>query len=372
MMHEDITEEKQAKEALMESRHFIDNLVETANVMIVGLNTNGDVTLFNPAAELVTGYARSEVEGQNWFKLMLPKEDSSEIHQEFIRLMSRGLPKLFENAIVTKMGKERIISWSNSVIAQNGKIVGTLSFGVDVTERKQTEGKVQQYQKRLKALATKLTVAEEAERRRIATELHDHVGQSLVLARMQMAAMRKSVGDEKLAGKLDDISETLREAVDDTRHLMFDLSPPAMHEIGLGAAISEWVEEQIEKRHGISAAFSDNMEEGYRKPLPEDVQAVLFRNVRELLINVVKHAQPDHVRVFLDSKDDILKIVVQDDGIGFDTPSADEKIGVEGGFGLFSIRERMADMGGTFEITSEPGNGCTAVLTVPMRTKEQE
>ena len=109
----------------------------------------------------------------------------------------------------------------------------------DISARKQAEEQISNYQERLKALASQLTVTEEKERRRIAVDLHDRIGQSLALARIQIAAGKKSAADDGLAVKLDDISEILREAVQDTRHLIFDLSPPAMHEIGLGAAISE-------------------------------------------------------------------------------------------------------------------------------------
>ncbi len=203
------------------------------------------------------------------------------------------------------------------------------------------------------------------ERRRIAADLHDHVGQSLALARLQIAEAKKSAAEAVLVTKLDKISETLREAVHDTRHLMFDLNPLAMHQIGLGAAISEWLEDQIEKRYGIKTEFFDNIEQRYRKTLDDNVRAILFRNIRELLVNVVKHAQANQVTVLMEVTDGVLKIIVQDDGVGFDSREPSQPEGIKGGFGLFSIEERMTDLGGAFEIESEPGKGSRAILTLP-------
>jgi signal transduction histidine kinase len=240
---------------------------------------------------------------------------------------------------------------------------------MDITDRKQAKQKILEYQQKLKALAFQLTVTEEKERRRIADDLHDQIGQSLALARMQIAAACKSAADDGLAAKLDDVSEILREAVQDTRHLIFDLSPPAMHEIGLGAAISEWLDDQIGKRYGLKTEFFDNIDQSYRKTLDDNVRAILFRNIRELLINVVKHAQANQVTVLMEVTDGVLKIVVQDDGIGFDSGELSQPEGIKGGFGLFSIEERMTDLGGAFEIESQPGKGGRAILTVPLVPK---
>jgi signal transduction histidine kinase len=143
-----------------------------------------------------------------------------------------------------------------------------------------------------------------------------------------------------------------------------------MHSIGLRAAISEWLEDQIEKRYGIKTEFFDNIDGGQAKVLDENVRAILFRNVRELLINVVKHAQASQVSILMEHTNDALKIVVQDDGIGFDSRELFQTGGITGGFGLFSIEERMTDLDGALEIVSQPGKGCKAILTVPLRSDD--
>lgn len=233
----------------------------------------------------------------------------------------------------------------------------------EISAHKQAEEALQEYQRRLKALAAQLTIAEERERRRIAGDLHDRVSQSLALARMQLAAARKATSGAKRTAILDDVSESLREAVQETRQLVSDLSSPAMNEIGLAAAIAEWLEEQVERRHGLKMEFTD---ECGKVPLDDVARAILFRNVRELVINTVKHAEAKSVAVGLKRIGTNLQIVVQDDGIGYETRAGSGAMGSADGFGLFSIRERMGDLGGSLEIVSSPGKGCRATLTAPL------
>jgi signal transduction histidine kinase len=139
-----------------------------------------------------------------------------------------------------------------------------------------------------------------------------------------------------------------------------------MHEIGLGAAVADYLEEQIAKRHGLKTEFVDNIGDAHKKNLGENVRALLFRNVRELLVNVVKHARAHKVRVHLSEESNKVKITVEDNGVGLAPRAINDNKANSGGFGLFSIQERMTDLGGTFDIQSAPGKGCRVTLTVPV------
>jgi signal transduction histidine kinase len=165
---------------------------------------------------------------------------------------------------------------------------------------------------------------------------------------------------------IKDVSNTLLAALEDTRNLISELSSPSMHEIGLGAVISEYLEEQIANRLGLETELVDNIDDEINKRLDENARVLLFRNVRELLVNVVKHAKASKVRVHLTEVDDEVKIAVEDDGIGFDPGAIHDQKGKSSGFGLFSIQERMTDLGGTFAVQSAPGKGCRVTLTVPV------
>jgi len=238
---------------------------------------------------------------------------------------------------------------------------------MDITARKKTEAQIHAYQERLRGLASELTMTEERERRRIATELHDGAAQSLAFARMQLASACKAVAEAPAAKKLDSVSQILRQSLEQIREVLLDLSSPSMNEIGLGVAISEWLEQQIGRRHGLRTSFTD---ECGKVPLDDDVRAVLFRNSRELLANVVKHAGADTVSVRMDSTGEVLRITIEDDGAGFE-PDKNLPTTEAGGFGLFSIRERMLDLGGSLEIASAPDRGCKATLVVPLDSGEE-
>lgn len=120
---------------LEEVQEYADNLIGTASVMVVGLDNEGRVRLLNEAGERLTGYSRAELEGKDWFATLVPRERFPWVLEEFERLMAGGPPKTFENPIITKSGEERLISWRNSEVREHGRIVGTLSFGIDMTER---------------------------------------------------------------------------------------------------------------------------------------------------------------------------------------------------------------------------------------------
>jgi signal transduction histidine kinase len=220
------------------------------------------------------------------------------------------------------------------------------------------------YNERLKALALQLTLTEEKERRNIASDLHDNIGHSLALARMQLDAVRRAASPTERAVLINDTSNILLAAVQETKSLIFELSSPLMNEMGLSAAISDWLEDYLERRYGLETHLIDKNGE---ITLDGDLRALLFRNVRELFTNIIKHANAKKVEVRLEHTSDVYRISISDDGIGFDNDQVSRDVKTKQGFGLFSIRERMADLGGSLEIRSQPGNGTTIIMSVPFQ-----
>jgi formate hydrogenlyase transcriptional activator len=134
----DVTEREQAEEALREAKEFSENLIRTANVMVLALDTGGNITLFNQAAEEITGYTFSELKGKSW-SILVPRDRFPHVWEEFDRLMDGTAGPTFENPIITKTGEERYIAWRNSVVKINGRVAATISFGNDITTRRQAE-----------------------------------------------------------------------------------------------------------------------------------------------------------------------------------------------------------------------------------------
>ncbi|HWQ18743.1 MAG TPA: PAS domain S-box protein, partial [Methanotrichaceae archaeon] len=138
----DITERKKAEEALHEAKEYAENLIETANVIVLGLDTEGKINVFNRAAEEIIGYSRAEMIGQSW-DLVVPRDRYEFVWKEFDRVMQGGLPRNFENPILTKSGEERHIVWQNNEVLEHGRIVGSISFGMDITQRKNAEERLE-------------------------------------------------------------------------------------------------------------------------------------------------------------------------------------------------------------------------------------
>ncbi len=151
-MIRDITERKHAEDALRHAKEYAENLIETANVMVIGLDALGNVRVFNQTAEKITGYTRSELAGKNWFHVLVPPDRYPEVWEEFNRLLTGEFPRHFENPILTKSGVERLIAWQNNEISEDGEIVGTLSFGLDLTERRQTQMALRDSEERYRLL----------------------------------------------------------------------------------------------------------------------------------------------------------------------------------------------------------------------------
>jgi PAS domain S-box-containing protein len=363
----EISERMNAEDEIRRSRDYLNNLTNSmGDVVFLIKMPERKIEWANDSSFYILGYDPEELIGRTTEFLYPDKNEFLAFGDKLSNAVAEGKDIVYlEQFLRRKSGEAFPVEITVTIHQEKGKVVSATGIIRDITERKQTEQTLQAYQQRLKALAFQLTIAEEKERRAIAADLHDHVGQSLALARIQLTSARQFASESKLAEMLDEISDSLLKTLEDTQLLMLELSSPAMHEIGLSSAISGWLESQIGNRHSLKAEVIDNIPDSRRKTLDSNVRTILFRNVRELLVNVVKHARANKVSVRLEDRSSSIRIIVEDDGIGFEPRAmiqADSKIG---GFGLFSIEELMADLGGNLKIVSEPGKGCTAILSAP-------
>jgi two-component system cell cycle sensor histidine kinase/response regulator CckA len=148
----DISDRKRSEEALHQAKDYAENLIRTANAIVVVLDAKGSIQVFNEAAERITGYSRTELKDRSWFETLCPRDRYPDVWEIFSRLQSGNLPKNMENPILTKSGEERYILWQNNEIEEQGKIVGTISFGIDITERTHASDVLRERQARLDSL----------------------------------------------------------------------------------------------------------------------------------------------------------------------------------------------------------------------------
>ena len=229
---------------------------------------------------------------------------------------------------------------------------------------------LEQSQTYLRTLATELNLAEQRERTRLSAELHDYLAQLLVLGRMTLSQAKRSGLPPPGEALVKETEETLGKALTYCRTLIAELSPPVLQEHGLPAGLI-WLADHMKRQE---LAVTVEIQEALDVPLPEDRAVLLFQSVRELLINVAKHGTVKKAIVRMTYEDGLLRLVVHDEN-GFDLAAApagsDDPSALSSKFGLFSIRERMKVLGGSFDISSSPGNGTTATLTLPVERRTE-
>lgn len=246
--------------------------------------------------------------------------------------------------------------------AEGPSIARALRYAIDraaaESARRLTED---HYRAKLQRMASELSLTEERERQNLAIDLHDNIGQLLSVAKIRLDELVDTApAPLKLA--LQQVADLMGESVRHVRSLTVQLSPPILREVGLEAALA-WLADHMRDRFKYQVSLEDD---GRPKPLDADLRGLLFRAVRELLINVGKHAKASRVRIELCREDSRVAISVADDGTGFDVAKA---LGGQSGFGLFSIRERLTYLQGEMVITSTRGKGTQVRLLAPLKLR---
>ena len=398
---EEVTAQVKAAETLRESEERFRNIFEHAATGIAIADVDGRFVQCNRSYCAMLGYTEEELHQRNKVFADLVHPDDRTANMAQIQRLLKGDLSFFEieNRDVHKQGEPVWVHKFVSLLRdQAGKPKYLVALVTNVTERRKAERalhdaqarlqrwnheleeavtlkttELHQSQDRLRALATELNLAEQRERKRLATELHDHLQQMLVVGKLAIGqGKRAAIGIPACETALKRVDDVLSDALTYSRTLVAELSPPVLHEHGLGAGL-RWLGDYM-KKHGLTVTVM--VPEGEGRQLPEDQRVMLFQSVRELLINTSKHAGTGTATVEMTERADQVQIQVRDDGRGFDLAAAAAAAGTPSGgisskFGLFSIQERMRALGGTFEIQSGLGQGTTATLSLPLaRTAE--
>jgi len=353
-------ERQRSIEKIRESEARKAAILEAALDAVITIDHEGHVVEFNSAAETIFGYRREQVVGQELLNLIVPPRMREQALAAFARYRATResglLGKRFDTFAMKSDGSEFPVEVAMAPIGNNGDPPLLTIYVNDATARKHAEREVRLYQERLRSLMADLLLAEEHERRRLSVDLHDGLTQTIALTQIKLSALRRSI-DGKLAKSVDEIEELIHEANRAARSISFELSPPVLHSLGLEPAV-QWLVENIQSRYGIEIALEDD---GQPKHADEKTRVILFRSIRELLINAAKHAGARRVHVYLERKEDHLNASVEDDGVGMEPAVATVK-----GSGLSSIHERLNHVGGSMRIESVPGRGTKIRLCAPL------
>ena len=293
-MRLEIAERGRVEKALMESESRFRTIIREAALGIALIDKQGRVIEGNPALLAMLGYAPEELRGMEFTRINHP-ENAESSWENFQKLLTG---KQDVCRVETRyIRKDGWIGWGRQSISLVREAGGKPQFAIalfeDITERRESEEKIRTYQEQLQSLASELSLTEERERRRLATVLHDHIAQLLVVAKGKFEKMQESTLYRSLTKPMEEIRKLIEESIRYTRSLVFELSPPILYDLGFEPAM-EWLAEHMEKQYGLVVEVEDDDQP---KPLDNEARVLLFRAVRELLFNVLKHAQASCARV---------------------------------------------------------------------------
>jgi len=245
----------------------------------------------------------------------------------------------------------------------------------DITERVRTQQTLESLNhelelshERLRALSRRLFEVQEEERRRLARDLHDDVGQALTALKIQLESVARAGGEAAARARMDECVDTVQHTLERVRQLSLSLRPSQLDDLGLAAALRSHLDRQA-RVAGLQAHFET---EDAPQELAPDTETACFRVAQEAINNVLRHARARNLWVRLFSAGGRLAISVRDDGRGFDLESVRERSASGTSLGLIGMEERMALAGGSFELRSAPGQGTILLATFPLVPSPRE
>ena len=353
-----------AHQALREQEEQLREVFDHASDGIIVADVDGRYVRVNAAACRLLGYAEHEILGKTTLDLIEP-EDISRLRRSR-EVQDEGDTHVEEWRLRRKDGSFVSVEVRAKVLS-DGRRIG---LARDISEHKrllasqqamaeELEGMVQRRTEQLRQLGADLEAAEDRERRKVAHDLHDDLGQILAAARIWLGSLLTHPDDtvKAMAGEAGALIDKANRA---TRSLAAQLAPAMLYELGLVPAL-EWLGQDMEHSFMLQVEIDDD---GQPKPLSHNARSILYRATRELLINAAKHARTHAAAVKIRREGQSVVVRVSDAGVGFDATAltGDRPRGL----GLLSVRERLSFIGGTVELNSVPGDGTVAVLRAPL------
>ncbi len=341
---------------------FSDSIIENVNVWLNAYDTHLNLVLWNPMAEKISGYSAAEVIGHaKIWEWLYPDEayrQSLISAAQAVTTQNNSLEN-YETRICCKNGQEKTISWnSRSLTDEHSEVYAVITFGYDITDRKQAEEALQKAHAELSVLyqeARQLAVMEE--RRRLARDLHDSATQALFSLTLFAEAGERLLQSGQLKEAqtyLAWLKETAQSALKEMRLLIYELRPAVLKPGGLVEALQQRLN-AVERHAGLKAHLI--VDQPIELPLLAEEE--LYHIIQEALNNSLKHAAATSVMVRLQPTEAGVEAKITDNGIGFDNESARQK----GGMGLINMRERVERLGGQLAIASQPGKGVEITIT---------
>ena len=359
-------------EQLRKSEERFRTLFLTVGSIIMSISPNRRILVFNQEAERLTGWQRQEVLGKDAFEVFVPEDTRDWIEAELARILTGELTRGFECPLKLRDGTTRLCLWNaNLVPTFEGQPSEVILAGQDITELKQAEEDLRNSGRQLRLLTSQLLTIQEKERGRISRELHDELGQSLIILKFQLNSLLSKLPKTQMALQSDGqaMLHYLNETIENVRRLSQDLSPFLLEDIGLPVAIRHLLG-NISVYAGIevNSVRIDEIDQLFS----QEAQITIYRILQECLTNIIKHSQATQVSLEIKKWHDYVSFKVIDDGKGFDLRQAQRRQARDKGIGLAAIKERLRLIKGSFKIRSQKGKGTIINFTIPIDLKGSE
>lgn len=354
----DISARVVAEQRFAEERSFVLNALNTLPGIFFVAGNSGRLLRWNRRLEDVSGYSMEELRGRDYADLV-PPELRGQFAAAFVRVLS-GMRMEGEAEVLCKGGARVPYYFVSDRLESQGQMCA-VGVGVDISERKQAEQRMNKYLEELQQLSARLLAVQEEERRGIARELHDEFGQGLTVALLNLKELSTAAGSGSLATSLQQVAAILTQLTQQVRTLSLNLRPSVLDDLGLLAAVRWYLRERVEST-GLRVTLEAD------EPLPRFtslIETTCFRVLQGALTNVLKHAQARHVQVGLHFADGELRLSVHDDGRGFDVARARREAVAGKSLGLLGMEERVRLAGGQYSVGSGPGKGTEVRVTLP-------
>lgn len=381
----DLSAQEQLLETLRASEERYRRFIATANEGIAMVDKDFNLIYVNDHMAKMLGYQPEELIGSHVTKLFAPEHMN--LHREKLQELLQGKSGRSELWHLRKDGSRAwLLTSTTPILGNDGTFQGAFAMLTDLSDRREAEIALQKSRDKLekrvaertaalaraneqiKRMSFELVKTEERERRRIAAELHDQVGQSLLLAKMKLDMLTSELSSAAESDRAGEISALLESSLRDIRSLLFAMRPPLLDSAGLKAAL-ERLCVSLRNDYQLQVAFTCRCRS---LPFATEERYSLYQAVRELLLNVVKHAGTNSAELTIADKGDSIVIRVVDRGAGFECAEQADRQDAGSGFGLFNVRQRIEYMGGGCSVASTPGQGTVVTLTVPLPENARE
>jgi PAS domain S-box-containing protein len=354
----DITERKRAEDEVNKEKEILQKIFDCIPVMISFFDRDGRLKLANQEWEHTIGWSLEEIEKQSLDILAecYPEPKYRQMVREFIAA-TKGEWGDFKTR--KRNGEVIDTTWAN-VRLSDGTSVG---IGQDISERKQVEHALRGANERLQRLSRRLLELQETERRFMARELHDEIGQSITAVTLNLQNAKLMTSPSKIGAALDEGIGILNRVLQQVRDLSLDLRPSMLDHVGLAATI-RWQVDRQAQRAGFKAEV---VAQERADRLPPEMEIACYRIVQEALTNIARHAKANNVRVDLRYTDSEMQLLITDDGVGFDMRSPRERAP---SMGIIGMEERALFLRGEFEIESAPNRGTAIRVRFPLTIHE--